>query len=181
MNRKLFVFASVALLTLLAGCLGSDDEGGGTEEPVEMSGMLNQTGTQTGLAQIEPELIEATIPITLDFEMVTGITINISVEDNDDGTDPDQVQEITLTEEDGNTTGSANGGAARPGTPFTTSLSVEWDGKNYMGGRWNLVIPVSIVAGPDQWPGPLIWNGVPDRGFSYEIEIAYHYHQEEEA
>jgi hypothetical protein len=182
MYRKWIMLASVAVLVLLAGCLGSDDgSGGGGDEPVIGNGELSQAGTHTGLAQISPVETEVTVPITLDYDTVIGIMVNITIVDGDDGTDPDQVGTITLSEVEGTATGTANGGTASPGSEFVTSILVEWNETGYMSGRWDLHIPVSIVAGPDTWPGPFLWTGVPDNGFSYDLVITYRYHEEEAA
>ncbi len=179
MDKRLVLLASISVLTLLAGCMGSGESSGGSKEPKVNSGQLNLTGTQSDLAQIEPVETEVTVEIPLDFGDVIEIMVNITVNDGEEGTDPDQVGQMTLSEIDGNATGTANGGTASPESPFTTSITVTWDGTEYMAQRWNLNIPVTIVAGPDQWIGPIFWRGVADRGFSYNLEITYKYHEDD--
>lgn len=179
MKKWIFALVSVALLTFFSGCLGSGGDSGGTDEPTVRGGSLNLTGSHTSLAQINPVETELAVDIPLDYDNVIKITVNITINDGDENTDPDTVGMMTLSEVDGNNSGTANGGSASPGTPFTSSITVEWDGTNYMDKRWNLLIPVTIVAGPDQWIGPFIWRGVPDEGWTYELGINYEFHEEE--
>lgn len=179
MDKRLVLLASIAILTLLAGCMGSGESSGGSKEPKVNSGQLTLTGTQSDLAQATTVETQVTVEIPLEFGNVIEIMVNITVNDGEEGTDPDQVGQITLAEVDGNATGTANGGSASFDTPFTTSITVKWDGTDYMAQRWNLNIPVTIAAGPDQWIGPFIWSGTPDRGFSYNLEITYQYHEDD--
>jgi hypothetical protein len=71
-----------------------------------------------------------------------------------------------------------NGGNAAPGSDFTTTVTKEWQNGVYLSSEWELHLPVTIDAGDDQWPGPFIWRGIPDRGFSYTLDITYEYHDE---
>jgi hypothetical protein len=181
MKKRLVLLASIGVMVLLAGCLGGGDEEKKEEEPIVNTQTLTLTGTQTGLAQAQPESIAVDITIPLDYENVVMIQVNISVDDNDMDTNGDQVGEMTLTEEEegGNYTGTANGGTTTAGDPVLSQIVVEWDGTMYMSQRWVLNIPVTINAGEDTWPGPMLWVGTPDNGFRYTLEITYQYHDSE--
>jgi len=169
----------LAAAVFLAGCLGGGGEDEKEPEYETFSDGMTQTGSEVGLAQIEAVELETVVGISLSFERVIKLQINISVVDGDPDTEADTVGTMTLRPIGGEGEGiPVNGGS----TPLTQSVTVEWnpDGGEYLNTTWELVIPVSIKAGPDQWPGPLIWRGIPDRGFSWTAEISYLYHEESE-
>jgi len=96
-----------------------------------------------------------------------------SVEDGDENTNKDRVNEITITPEEGDNGTTINGGP----TPFSSSATIKWDGVNYLNSTYMVSFSVQIEGSDDQPPGPgiFIWNGVPDYGFSYSIDINYTY------
>ncbi len=178
MDKGSLIFVSVALIALLSGCLGSGGGGGGEKEPVVNTGTLTLTNRPTGLAQAQPEELTNTVDINLEFANVISIMVNVTIEDGDEGTNPDQIGEIALSEVDGNHTSTIQGGSAPPGEPYFTSIVVDWDGTTYMNTQWQLSMTVSLVAGDDTWIGPFLWVGTPDNGFTYTLEITYLYHEE---
>ncbi len=166
----------LASAVIFAGCLGGGGEGEKEPEYVTFSDGMQLTGSEVGLAQIEPVDLEAVVGISLSFDRVIKMQINISVEDGDPDTQVDTVGSMTLRPAEGE--GEAitiNGG----NTPLTQTVTIEWkpDTGEYINSTWELVIPVSIKAGEDQWPGPLIWRGIPDRGFSWTVDVNYDYHE----
>lgn len=178
---KLQWLLPVALIAAVAfsGCLGGGGSNGNGDPEYEVGqDGLQLTGTQTGLAQATPVEINVNVPIQLDMDMIIKIQINITVEDGDADTNADTVgmMELTevVTEGEGNVT-TITGGT----TPFAPPpVVMEWQNGEYLGSQWSLFIPVTIEAGDDTWPGPFIWSGIPDRGFSYTLDITYEYHME---
>lgn len=178
MDKKLALLGTVALLVFLAGCMGSGEETDDGPEMEEKKAMLAPiSGVQSGLAQATPELVVANVPIILDFQKVTMIQVNITVEDGDENTNDDKVDTMTLSEETGNVSKEGQGGTAGS-SPVTSQITIEWDGTQYLSERWVLEIPVTINGGDDTWIGPLIWRGVPDRGFKYHLDVYYEYQEE---
>ena len=171
-------FPAIAIIltvgVLFAGCLGGGGDGG-EKEPVEKTETLQFSGSQDVLAQATPVETSASATISLNFENVIELTINITVDDGDADTETDIVGKVILNETGAgsNYTSSVNGG----NTPMTKQITIKWDGTKYMGTNWLLFIPVTCNAGPDTWPGPLIWRGVPDYGFSYSLDVTYVYHE----
>jgi len=162
-------------IVLISGCLGSSgDEGGdgGGEVPTS-SAQTQQAGSINGLAQSVPEEVQGTVTVTIDNDSPVRITFNISVEDGDANTNPDNVESITVTagEGGGNNTATITGG----NTPLTKQHTVEWDGKEPLPTTYSFDFTVTLEASDDQWPGPLIWRGIPDRGVSILIEVNYDY------
>ena len=178
---KLLWLVPIVLVAAVAfsGCLGGESKGEGEPEYNVMRDGMELAGSQTGLAQSQPADVFIAVPIQLDFETVIKLQINISVQDNDEGTNPDQVGTMELrevvTEGEANTT-TVNGG----NTPVTQQITIEWKAPEYLSSNWELHIPVTLHGGDDTWPGPFIWRGVPDQGFGYSLEITYEYHAEPE-
>jgi len=179
---KLLWMAPIVLVVIavaFSGCLGGESKGEKEPNYVVMTDSMDLAGTQTGLAQATPSDVFVSVPIQLDFETVIKIQVNITVDDNDANTKPDQVGTIELrevvTEGEPNAT-TTNGG----NTPLTQQIVVEWNSPEYLSSNWELYIPVTLNGGDDTWPGPFIWRGVPDRGFSYSLQITYEYHAEPE-
>ncbi|MBN1539057.1 MAG: hypothetical protein JW939_02850 [Candidatus Thermoplasmatota archaeon] len=177
---KLQWLVPIVLLTAVAisGCLGGDD--GGDDEPdyIVKTDTMDLTGIQTGLAQATTTDVSAVVPIPLDYDTVIKLQVNISIEDNDESTEADSVGTMELRETggEGGNSSSVNGG----NTPVRQQIVVEWQNGEYLSTQWELHIPVTLKAGEDQWPGPFIWSGVPDRGFAYSIQVTYEYHAENE-
>ena len=46
------------------------------------------------------------------------------------------------------------------------------------GDSWLINIQAVLYSGDDQWPGPVIWRGIPDEGFEIFLEIRYEYVKE---
>jgi hypothetical protein len=169
---KPYIPVVVALLiaVMLSGCLGGDDKKD-PRPPEVMGGSQQASGSGSGLAQITPEVITSSLDVNLDQTDLISITVNVTVEDGDADTNPDSVQEASFASE-GNLSATGGGGT----TPAAFQLKIEWDGTTYLPSSWTFTISVSCVASDDQWPGPLIWRGIPDRGFSYDLDITYEYH-----
>jgi len=169
---KTYVLIAAALLVavLLSGCLGGDDKK--EDKPPEVMGGSQQvSGSGSGLAQATAEVITSTLDVNIDQTDVISITVNVTVDDGDANTNPDTVQDASFSSE-GNMSATGRGGT----TPSSFQLKIEWDGTNYLPSSWTFTISVSCEASDDQWPGPLIWTGTPDRGFSYDLDITYEYH-----
>ena len=173
MRTKVLIAVALLIAVLVSGCLGGDDKKG--NEPPEVRGGSQQvSGSGSGLAQIDPEIITSNLDIIIDQTDLISITVNVTVEDADADTNPDSVQEASFSSE-GNLSATGGGGT----TPSAFQLTIEWDGTNYLPSSWTFTITVSCVASDDQWPGPLIWRGIPDRGFTYDLDITFEYHYTE--
>ena len=176
MKLKMVALAviSLTLIVSISGCLGGGEEEEEDEEFEEMTGERNMVGTGEGLAQASPVTIEASQEISLENDMITKVTFSISVEDADEGTQKDNVEEVMISSGENENGTSVNGGS----TPYQQTASVTWDGTNYLNSSFKLTFRVTLIASEDQPPGPgiIIWNGVPDRGFSYTVDINYTYH-----
>jgi hypothetical protein len=166
---------------VFAGCLGGDSKSNEEPEYEAFTSGMNLVGAQDGLSQAVPVELTALVPVTLDYERVIKIQINITIADGDPDTNPDTVGNMelreTATEGEPNAT-TINGGNASPGADFETSVVIEWQNGEYLNSRWEIFIPVTIDSGGDQWPGPVIWRGIPDRGFTYALDITYEYHED---
>ncbi|MFO8050819.1 MAG: hypothetical protein R6V01_03880 [Thermoplasmatota archaeon] len=160
----------MVLASGLAGCLGGDSDGESEPEYEVKNTGMQLTGNEQGLAQAQPVQLESEVDISLEFDNIIKLTVNVTVEDGDIDTQPDEVGEIVLS--NGNISESVNGG----NTPVDQQLVVEWDEENYLGMDWTLTLPVTIKGGEDQWPGPFIWRGVPDNGYTYTLDITYEFH-----
>ncbi len=170
MKAYVLIAAALLIAVLLSGCLGGDDKKE-DKAPVIIGGSQQVSGSGSGLAQATPEVITSTLDIIIDQTDVISITVNVTVDDGDADTNPDTVQDASFSSE-GNLSATGGGGT----TPASFQLKIEWDGTNYLPSSWTFTITVSCVASDDQWPGPLIWRGIPDRGFSYNLDITYEYH-----
>lgn len=166
--------ALMVMASAFAGCLGGGSDGGSAPEYDVKMDEMHLTGGQPGLAQAQPVDLNLVVPIGLDFDNVIKITINITVEDGDEGTEPDQVGEMILTQtgDESNNSVTVNGG----NTPVIQQMVLEWDGVEYLGTEWVLDLSVTINGGQDQWPGPFIWRGIPDQGFTYILDVSYDFH-----
>lgn len=155
----------------IAGCLGGDSEGGGEPQYEVKSTGMQLANNEQGLAQASPVQLPTQTQFNLEFDNVIKLTVNITVEDGDLDTDPDQVGEITLD-------GGENNTATVPGgnTPVTQSITIEAEEGSYLSMNWTVSFIVTINGSPDQWPGPIIWRGIPDRGYSYVMDISYDFH-----
>lgn len=170
MRTKVLIAAALLFAVMLSGCLGGDDKK--DPGPPEVRGGSQQvSGSGSGLAQINPEVITSTLDITIDQTDLISITVNVTVEDGDPDTNADTVEEASLSSEE-NISATGGGGT----TPASFQLKLEWDGSNYLPSGWTFTMSVSCVASDDQWPGPFIWRGIPDRGFTYNLDITYEYH-----
>ncbi len=170
MKTHVIIAAALLVAVLLSGCLGGDDKKP-DKPPVVMGGSQQVSGSGSGLAQATTEVITSTLDVNIDQTDIISITINVTVEDGDANTNPDNVNEASFSSE-GNMSATGGGGA----TPSSFQLKIEWDGTNYLPSGWTFTMSVTCAASDDQWPGPLIWRGIPDRGFIYGLDITYQYH-----
>jgi hypothetical protein len=174
MYRNIIILGLAIVLTLgTTGCLDEGGGGGGGGGGKEVAGNFTVQGSVDALAQSSSVSASADEDISLGQGDIIEISFDISVEDGDADTDSDQVTEITISEmKEGSSYNMTSKGGS---TPYKGNLTIKWDEDTKMSGEWKVSITVECNPGPDQWPGPLIWSGVPDRGFSYTIDVTYKY------
>jgi hypothetical protein len=126
------------------------------------------------------EPYQSRIDFGLDHDNITEITFKFTVEDDDAGTNPDMVDHIDIAEHDTDgpilynyfyTTGGGK-------TPFEISVTMQYRNNTLIDDEWQLYFYVNLTDSDDKWPGPLIFRGVRDTGFSYKIEAEYTYNEE---
>jgi hypothetical protein len=181
-NQSLWICILIATF-LVSGCLGSSGPKEDEPERTFHSGVFYWEETVELLAQSAPERVTHEFHFPIDDNSITRIRINVTVIDNDPNTQIDQVERIRMWRESGEVEPEikeASGGA----TPFETSIKFEYEGNERLFDWWIVEFTVTCSAGEDQWPGPIIWNGVPDTGFIGFVEADYDYYidpiQEEE-
>ncbi len=178
--RKAKVVIAILLVAtvLIAGCLGGGDKPKEeTPEFVEAKGATGDAGNVEALAQASPEPVTTTVEIMIPLENLTEVTFVVSVEDaqgenSDDQTNPDEVSG-TITD---NMDAGISQNLPQGQTPYKNPPIIL---KGKVGGSlpsgWTITLNVVCHASSDQWPGPLIWRGYPDHGFSYDINVTYKY------
>jgi len=60
-------------------------------------------------------------------------------------------------------------------TPFKEQLIYDCEKDSDPGKDWALILDLDIYASDDQWPGPILWRGIPDNGFELIVDIQYSY------
>ncbi|UCE39442.1 MAG: hypothetical protein JSW00_09530 [Thermoplasmata archaeon] len=175
MKKVKYAIAFVLALTILmAGCLGGDEDK--KDKAVEYTTAKGTTGAEGDVeADVTgpPQEFTETVDIPIGLENLTAITFQISVEDgqgenSDASTNPDEVS--------GSLDSSGFNETLPEGkTPYQATINVKApEGENLPSG-WTLTLTVVCHPGNDRWPGPGIWYGVPDNGFSYNVTVEYTY------
>ncbi|MCD6461159.1 MAG: hypothetical protein J7L61_00240 [Thermoplasmata archaeon] len=163
-----------------AGCVGGGDKSGtvSSAKMEEMTGTTGVEGEKAGEASIEPVPVTEKVSIVIPATNVTSITFTISVSDDigeyedSQSTDPDDVSGSLEGE-----TGGGNQTTNIPAgtTPYQQKVSIRAPEGETLPSSWTLTLNVVLKAGQDEWPGPMIWYGVPDHGFSYNVTVEYTY------
>ncbi|UCE36903.1 MAG: hypothetical protein JSW00_15580 [Thermoplasmata archaeon] len=151
------------------------DEGDGNEsEPpetdgAEAEGTTGAEGTVEALAQASPETVTETLELHIPEDKITGVDFVIRVEDGDEETNPDEVSG-SIDSTDGYTEPLPKGQ-----TPYSKTIAIKPPKGQYLPEDWIITLEVVCHASDDQWPGPLMWVGSPDNGFSYNVSATYKY------
>lgn len=163
---------SVIMLVLVSGCLG----GGGGEEkdeiPSTYPGEFETEGSVLLTAQAQPVTRTEEVHFDIVETDIMDITITVSVEDGDERTNPDTVDSVRVWRETGGEPEEVKE-MAGGSTPYENSVSFTMTGNENMTNWWIVELTVTCHAGEDTWPGPIIWRGVPDTGFSYHIHASF--------
>jgi len=175
--RKTEIWAPALILllfvsTTMAGCLGTEGDSKEEEGPLIETDTFELQGQVETLAQASPNTVSEEIHFEIPGSQFTRMRINITIEDGDDNTDIDHIDNIRMWRETGEEpTGieQATGGD----TPYSTSIEFEYKGDERGINWWIVEITAKCAAGEDTWIGPLIWQGVPDHGVFYTIEADY--------
>ena len=200
MNKKIIALTlSLLLITITAaGCLGGDDDTGGQTEPT----LVEQKGEMTANAWVQSDEVsqgegvdvKAQVPINIPANNIVSIKFTIQIidgcgeyENENTETKPDVLKGEKVVGGGGeNATGGMGYEERIPGgaqTPATVNVDFRAREGDYLPNNWNVHLLVTIHASENQWPGPgfiIIWSGVPDRGFCYDITAEYTYMSEGE-
>ena len=170
MRKWVLLMVTIVILTVFAGCLGGGEEGGTrSPEMVTAKGTTGAEGQVELLAQNLPESATETVTIPIPEGNITGINFIISVEDGDDGTNPDEVS--------GDLEGAGGYNNTLPSgqTPYRATVDLKAKEGQELPSSWTLTLNVVCHASDDTWPGPQLWLGTPDNGFSYNVTVNYKY------
>jgi hypothetical protein len=174
-NGMKLTVSIIMTLTLITGCLGSDDSGSDNDmtdrylqDTFEMDGHLD------GWAQASPETISEEVHFEVPSGSVSRIVINVTVEDGNENTGVDTVDKIRMWRETGEEPSDikeADGGD----TPYHTSIEFEYSREDDGANWWIVEVTSTLIAGEDQWIGPFIWQGVTDDGVDFHIDASIEY------
>ena len=174
------VFVSIIIVSaFIAGCLGSSEKTPDTDPDVVVQhDSFQMEGQVETLAQASPNTVTEEIHFEIPDDRITRIRINVSIEDGDQDTDVDHIDQIRMWRETG---GEPQNIETAPGgdTPYTASIEFEYKGDENLVDWWIVEITATCAAGEDTWIGPFIWSGVPDHGVFFEIEADYDHLSEE--
>jgi len=180
MNNKtngIILLIFVIIILFVSGCLssGKGKEGGG--ELVYEWEEESFYGEGSGVAQSQPYEFLESFPFSVNHDNITQMMINITIQDGDEGTNPDHIDRIEfgpMSNEPGVVPFEING----DDTPFEAQLVFKAKEGEIFGADWYVTVQGVLYASDDQWPGPLIWRGIPDLGFMVDMEIRYEYIKE---
>jgi len=138
-----------------------------------LSDVFEIDGTIDTLAQATPETVTGEVQVVIGQENILRIRMNLTIEDGDENTNPDNIEYIILRREDGGESQEITD----PGrdTPYSTSIELNYQGDEDFASTWVFEITVTCNAGDDTWIGPFIWHGVTDHGIVYHIDGNYDY------
>jgi hypothetical protein len=169
-KMKIGLVIILALTIMTAGCLGGgEDDGGEPPEMVEAKGTTGTEGVVETLAQAQPEPASETVELTIHEGNLTSIDFTIKVEDGDDGTNADEVSGSL------DSPGGFNETLAQGQTPYTKIINIKAGEDQTLPNQWTISLDVVCHASDDTWPGPIMWFGTPDNGFSYNVSVTYKY------
>jgi len=175
-NLHGFMIIVMIMTIFFSGCIGSSGESRKEDsKKTFLSDAFQMGGTVEALAQTSPDTVTEEIHFLIENNHITRIRINVSIEDNDDDTWPDHIDQIRMwRENEGEETEIRENTGGY--TPYVTTNEFEYTGEEQQATWWIVEITATCVAGEDTWPGPILWSGVPDRGVSYTIEADYDYY-----
>ena len=179
MNRYGILFSLIVLGILTLGCIDLD----GGEEDGEGFQLVWDEYTENGsfdfIARERSRTVTDSYQIYLDHGNITQIVFTYSFEDGDPGTEVDYLTWISITNV--NEGGDADeyilkydeqeGGSM----PYSGEFKMNASENAYLSHAFLIVVTVELYPGEDEWPGPLIWRGVSDTGFTYSFKMEYEY------
>ncbi|MCD6461419.1 MAG: hypothetical protein J7L61_01595 [Thermoplasmata archaeon] len=179
MDRVKVLLASLIVLAVVsAGCVGGGEKAAPkAPQMVENNGTTGTDGEKVIDGGIEDAPVTEKVSLTIPAVNVTKISMVITVNDgnsksSDENTNPD---DVTGNVEGGG--GGANVTKTLPGgsTPYKTTVDISAPEGETLPSSWTITLNVVCKPSDDQWPGPLIWRGYTDHGFSYSINVTYTY------
>lgn len=163
----------VLLIMLSAGC--TDKEGIDCTPPPDLPiDTFELEGRST-------ETYQSRIDFSLDHDKISKITFKFIIDDDDPNTNSDVVDHIVIAEHDTegpvlyNYSNVTGGGT----TPFEISVTMKFINNTLIDDEWQLYFYVNLTDSDDLWPGPLIFYGTRDTGYTYRIEAEYEYYPED--
>lgn len=160
---------------LMAGCLGGDDENSNSDgiQYIEAKGSAGTEGDVEANAQASPESVTKTVDLPIPSDNITKVSFVITVEDgeSDSQTEPDEVSGSL----DGSGEGGYNETLQQGNTPYRTTVEIKAPEGLSLPSGWTITLDVVCHSSNDQWPGPMIWRGYADNGFSYNVSVEYTY------
>ncbi len=149
------------------------------DEPPEtrfvlMHDAFDITGSAEAEAMSEHETVDVTVPISIPSQNITAVEIVVKITDGDENTNPDEVASVIVLNEEIEDR-LAPGSAPYSATSRYSVKEEENQQGIFLEDAWEVKMTVVCKASDDQWPGPYIWRGYPDYGFSYEILVTYWY------
>jgi hypothetical protein len=135
----------------------------------EGEGTIEEEGTVETLAQASSETVTEEVDVNIPENKITSIEFVVRVHDGDVQTNADEVSgSIDIS-------GMYLENLPRGQTPYKKTVNIEPSEGKYLPPLWTVTLEVECCASDDQWPGPMVWRGTPDHGFSYEITVTYRY------
>lgn len=167
----------VALTVLMAGCLGSGDEGGGNEiQYVEARGMTGAEGAvEVSVDSPDPVPASESVNLVMPEDNITGVNLVIKVMDASGEYSDDQTKQDDVSGSLDAAGGGYNETLQKGQTTYTKTISIKSQDGRSLPSQWTLSLDVVCNSGDDQWPGPLIVRYYPDHGFSYNVTVTYTY------
>jgi len=161
----------IIALTMLTGCLSKENSR--DEAPLKklFGGDVVEGSFDSGDQQ--------RVDFNLTHDNITDITFRIFVEDDDPNTEPDTVTRIEVAEHDtdGEEFIDYHFILDTPtSTPYEATYSFNFTNGILIDDEWQMYFYIDLGDGEDTWPGPIIYRGVRDTGFSYRVEIEYTYY-----
>ncbi len=178
LTNNLFV---VILLLTSSGCLSSSRSSTEKVEHTTSWAEDELSGFYENPSSSANDNLIAMLGIVLDHSNITQIIIEFAIEDGDSNTNDDELIEVKIQNKDyelfllcealytERSTMPCNGQISMNGPDSNLTES------QFLDRQLDLIVTWSQKDSDDQWPGPLIWRGVRDTGFSYDFQIRYEY------
>lgn len=168
---------SIIIILSMSGCISNSGSKEKEQELVMEWNEITLYRGGVGYAQGQPYNYQGSFPFQVNHTNVTQMIVNIRIEDGDDRTNPDYIEHIVFRPDE-NDVGIVPNEIDGDYTPFEAQLVYKAKEGEIHGDSWLINIQAVLYSGDDQWPGPVIWRGIPDEGFDIFLEIRYEYVKE---